>query len=193
MIPVRLAAVRGVSVPVVALAAVLVACGGDRSGGPRGEPSAVVGAAPDKTAAAGRATVSAAGPGVVTEGTVDFASRTSNVQVKGPKAEGAGVELRDPVRVVDLVRGVVEIEPYGGGEVRGASTIKYELEVDPKKAQLEGFGSRVFFADVWIDSDGRIRRVLVPTDKSQPRPKNDDPDLLDLITVDFYGFPEEKN
>ena len=191
MIPVRLAAVRGVFVPAVALAAVMAACGGDRSGGPRGEPSAVVGQAPDKTVAAGRATVSAAGPGVVGEGTVDFTAKTSDVRVEGPKAESAGVELRDPVRVVDLVRGVVDIEPYGGAEVRGASTIKYELEVDPRRAQVEGFGSRPFFADVWVDSDGRIRRVLVPTDKSKPRPKNDDPDRLDLITVDFYGFPEE--
>lgn len=191
MIPVRLAAVRGVSVPVVALAAVLVACGGDRSGGPRGEPSAVVGAAPDKTVAAARASVSGAGPGVVAEGTVDFVAGTSKVRVEGPKAAGAGPELRDPVRVVDLVRGAVEVDPYGGAEVRGASTIRYELEVDPGRAQVEGFGSEPFFADVWIDSDGRIRRVLLPTDKSKPRPAGHDPERLDLITVDFYGFPEE--
>ena len=175
---------RGLTLPAVALAAAVAACGADRSGGPKGSPSAVVGAAPERTVAARRATVHAAGPGVVSEGTVDFVGRRSEVRVEGPKASTAGVELRDPVTVVDLVRSVVEIEPYGGAEVRGASTIKYELEV-------VGSGGQRHFADVWIDSDGRIRRVLVPTDKTKPRPTRDDPSRLDLITVDFYGFPEE--
>jgi hypothetical protein len=175
--------VRGVSVPALALVALTAACGGDRSGGPRGEPSAVVRAAPDRTLEAGRASVYGAGPGVVSEGTVDFGARQSDVQVKGPNAASAGVELRDPVVVVDMVRGFTDVEPYGGGEVRGASTIKYELGVE--------YEGRRFFADVWVDSVGRIRRVLVPTDKSKPRPTRDDPDRLDLITVDFYGFPKE--
>jgi hypothetical protein len=176
--------VRGLSVPAVALVAALAACGADRSGGPRGTPSAVVRAAPDRTVAAGRAQVHAAGPGVVSEGFVDFGGRRSDVRVEGPKASTAGVELRDPVSVVDLVRRVAEIEPYGGAEVRGTSTIKYELEVD-------GDGGLRHFADVWIDGEGRIRRVLVPTDKTKPRPLRDDPDRLDLITVDFFGFPED--
>ena len=161
----------------------VAACGGDRSGGPKGAPSAVVRDAPDKTVATRRARVHAAGPGVTSDGTVDFANRRSDVRVQGPQAATAGPELRDPVVVVDLVRSVAEIEPYGGAEVRGVSTIKYELEVDYQ-------GER-FFADVWIDGDGRIRRVLVPTDKAKDRPKRDDPDRLDLITVDFFGFPEE--
>ena len=164
--------------------ALLAACGGDRSGGPRGTPQAVVRAAPDRTVAVGRARVHAAGPGVVSTGTVDFAAHRSQVTVAGPGSEKATAELRDPVVAIDIVRSASKIEPYGGTEVRGVATMKYELQVTPA-------GARPFFADVWIDSERRIRRVLVPTDKTKPRPERDDPDRLDLITIDFYGFGKE--
>ena len=57
-----------------ALGIALVACGGDRSGGPRGDPKTIVANAPARTTAAHTARVDVDGRDTTATGVVDFAN-----------------------------------------------------------------------------------------------------------------------
>ncbi|MGH9177876.1 MAG: hypothetical protein ACRD0N_04905 [Acidimicrobiales bacterium] len=177
------------------------ACGSDRTGGPRGEPSAVVGAAPDRTVAAGRARFEASAPGAVRSGEVDF-------EGSGPAGDqpptGEHPELDDPRAMVDLVRGALAVESYGGALVRGASTFRYEAVINveravveapaARRAAMEAFARRLgvpaFYADIWVDGEGRLRRVQLPLEKTTERPEARSKRIPEFVTVDFFGFPE---
>jgi hypothetical protein len=112
-----------------------------------------------------------------------------------------GLRFGDPIADINLVRGSVHILSDGGGEVRGASTIRYTVDVDPGQAlevtpsaeqaalrALLGNRTEVFKIDVWIDSRDRIRRVEVPLDLAHRTPVTR-PDFLPIAdTVDFLGF-----
>jgi hypothetical protein len=178
--------------PVLLAAALLVAgCGADRTGGPQGDPTQIVTRSPDRTVAAGRATATVATAGAQSDGPVDFATGTVAMTVRPPTANDAP-ELRDPLVALDVVRHVAKIVPFGGAEVRGASTIKYELDIAPPAdlaARLGGLHRRTFYADVFVDSAGRIRRVTVPLHLDERRPSDTNEILAKLVTVDFYGFP----
>jgi hypothetical protein len=119
------------------------------------------------------------------------------------KGTGSPPELIDPALAVDYVRGAIDIVPYGGAEVRGASTIRYSFNVDldiaaahasdaPRQAAVgairTALGRPTFYADVWVDTAGRIRRVQVPLDKRDKRPGYRDAVLEKLVTVDFYDY-----
>lgn len=184
---------------VVIVALVASSCGGDRSGGPTGRPQEVVLAAPDRTLRQRSAKVSVETPTAKSSGTVTFPT-TDHVTVSG---SGPSPELDDPLEVIDLVRGAVDIVAYGGAEVRGASTIRYSFDVDldvaaqdasteARRAQLRqvraDLGKPTFYADVWIDSQRRIRRVQVPLDRRDKRPGYTAVVLERLVTVDFYDF-----
>jgi len=45
-----------------------------------------------------------------------------------------------------------------------------------------------FYADVYIDTQGRIRRVLLPADLSVPRQYGHSQITNEEMTVDFYAF-----
>ena len=110
--------------------------------------------------------------------------------------------MRRPLSVVDLVRGAVEVVSYGGTAVREASTFRYEIVIDVEaavRATPEGrkaavrhladrLGAAAFYADVWVDGEGRIRRVQLPVDKTVQRPGNRDRSRPRLITVDLFAF-----
>lgn len=175
----------------------VVACGADRTGGPRGRPAEVVGAAPDRTVAAAEARFEVSAPDARRAGTIEFASPP------GPPAEaGPYPELDDPASVVDLVRGALAVESYGGAAVRGASTFRYEIVINVERAVVETaparrqameefarrLGASAFYADVWVDAGGRLRRVQVPVDKSTERPAARSRAMPALVTVDFFGY-----
>ena len=183
----------------LALSLAAAACGRDRSGGPKGAPDDVVHAAPDITTHQRSARVTVDTPTATSAGTIVFPT-TQQVRVNGA---GASEELGDPVSVLDLVRGAVDIVPYGGAEVRGASTIRYSFDVDLDVAALHAptaaararieqakaaLGRPTFYADVWVDSAGRVRRVQVPVDRRDKRPGYKDVVLERLVTVDFYDY-----
>ena len=187
---------------VLALGVGGVACGSDRTGGPRGEPQAVVDASPDRTLAAGGASFDATAPDAERDGSVDFDARgTVSAAVDGRKAT-VHPELQDPASVVDLVRGALAAVSYGGAAVRGTSTFRYETVINVERAvaetppdhraRVEAFakaiGAPAFYADVWIDGDGRLRRVQVPVEKTTERPPDRSTVLPRLITVDFFDF-----
>lgn len=177
------------------------ACGSDRTGGPRGEPAAVVDAAPDRTFAAGRASFDATGPDAARSGTVDFAAGVATGETTGVNT-GGHPELADPVSVVDLVRGAISPVAYGGAAVRGESTFRYEIVINversvaetppARRARMEEFarvlGGPALYADVWIDAAGRLRRVQLPVEKTTQRPPDRARELPRLITVDFSDF-----
>lgn len=165
-------------------------CGADRTGGPKGDPTTIVATAPDRTVAAGTASVEVAIPGAAAVGTVDFAGGRAEVDVKPPRFTAP--ELRNPLVALDIVRAAVKVTPYGGAEVRGASTIKYELEIapaEPLEAALGGgLTGDTFYADVFIDAQRRIRRVSVPLDLNELRPSRTNRILAKLATIDFFDF-----
>jgi len=104
--------------------------------------------------------------------------------------------------LVDLVRGALEVVSYGGTAVREASTFRYETVIDVEAAVRATPGARraavraladrlrssAFYADVWVDGEGRIRRVQVPVEKTTKRPGNRDRSKPRLITVDLFDF-----
>lgn len=204
---------RLVAVLTLVTGSVLVAaCGADRTGGPRGEPAAVVDAAPDRTVAAGPARFEASAPEAQRAGTIDFyASGAAATSTDGGTDTAAGAsggdasahpELTDPRAVVDLIRGALAVESYGGAAVRGASTFRYEAVINVERAVLETpaarrpameafarrLGAEAFYVDVWIDDAGRLRRIQLPVDKKTERPAARSRARPALVTVDFFDF-----
>ncbi|MDP8976325.1 MAG: hypothetical protein M3N28_08205 [Actinomycetota bacterium] len=188
-------------VPVLGLVALLGACSGGAAGS-RGAPEAVIRAAPERTLAAASARVEAAAPDASSVGVVRFPGPGAELQPSGPGASKGYPELRDPLAVVDLVRGALEVVSYGGTAVREASTFRYETVIDVEaavratpegrkaavQAMADRLGVRAFYADVWVDTEGRIRRVQMPVEKTVKRPGNRDRTRPPLITVDFFAF-----
>lgn len=139
---------------------------------PTGDPLEVVRAAPDLTTRAGRVRVFVAAPLQSLEAELDLSSPD------GPE------EVREQaVAALDLVRTVDEARPYGGQQVRGAPTMRYEVTV-------EGGGE----FNVWVDVEGRVRRVLRPDGPLTDSPPPKHPTGLPaLITIDFvFDEPEVK-
>jgi hypothetical protein len=169
---------------------VLAACGADRTGGPRGDPTAVVGKAPDLTVAARTARVVVATPNAKADGTIDFGTAQATMRVRPLTASGPA--LTKPALAIDVVRAAVSVRSYGGQEVQGASTIKYEVDVAPSAALASQLGGglrrETFYADVFVDSQGRVRRVVIPLDLNERRPSDTHVILAKLVTIDFYDF-----
>jgi hypothetical protein len=157
----------------------------------------VVRRAPGLTRASGVAKVTGHSTGVQSHGTLDLRSGLARMTTTGHGT--AGPFLTDPALALDLVPGATRVVSYGGVEVQGIGTIKYELDVDPAKvlaAAPAGRRSRLeavlptkpIYADVFIDTKGRIRRILLPTDLSVPRQYGDSKITNEEMTVDFFGF-----
>ena len=185
----------------VLVLAALAACGGATAGS-RGEPEAVVGSAPDRTIGQGTARVEAAAPDASSAGRLRLSEAGAHLQPSGAGPDHAYPELDQPLAVVDLVRGATEVVPYGGTAVRGVSTFRYETLIDVDRAirstpperreALRTFAdrlpSRTFYADVWVDGEGRIRRVQLPVDKTAERPGSRDRRKPRLVTVDLFDY-----
>lgn len=179
----------------------LAVCGGTTAGS-RGEPEAVVGAAPDRTIDHGTAQVEAAAPDASSAGRLRLSDPGAHLQPAGPGPGHAYPELDQPLAVVDLVRGAVEVVSYGGTAVRGVSTFRYETLIDVDRAirstpperreALHAFADRLpartFYADVWVDGEGRIRRVQLPVDKTAERPGSRERAKPRLVTVDLFDY-----
>jgi hypothetical protein len=209
---------------------VIPGCGGDRSGGPAGRPEDVVSHAVGVTLAAATARITINAPSAAAHGVVDLRARSgqltvSDVTLGRPAAlliAGAAGYLKqppeqawtalgatmpaalrggDPFANIDLVRGTVHILSDGGGEVDGASTIRYTLTIDPQqaltttpserqgglRAALQGRTS-LFMMDVWIDSELLIRRVELSTDLRATTPSTRSDRAPIATDVDYVAF-----
>jgi hypothetical protein len=189
--------VRALAVTVLFVVLVGAACGSEDGAGPRGSAQTVVGRAPALTEAAGRAKVASFAPGLQGNGSIDLHTGAARITSKGPGA--ANPFVSDPALAIDVVRGAVRIDTFGGVGVQGVGTMMYELDVDPAKALAAAptgrrerlakvLPAKLFYANVFIDTQGRIRRVLLPVDLSVPRQYGDSKITNEEMTVDFFAF-----
>ncbi len=189
---------------VVLLAVVAGACNGG-SAGPTGKPETVLRRAPDITLAGETARVVGAAPGVTATGVVTFATGVDNLVPEGLKRATPPFGVTEPAAVLDLLRGVVSVESYGGVEVQGEGAKRYEVDIDLDKAitatpverradlhKLEGRlgADGKLWADVFVDGLGRVRRVLLPVRTDMIRPYGDDKRIAQLVSVDYSDFGE---
>jgi hypothetical protein len=183
---------------------VAVGCGSNNADpGPTAAPERVVAAAADATFAARTARVVGAAPGVSATGAVTFASGEDDLAGVGPNAADAPFGVLQPAAVVDLLRGVVAVRAYGGVQVQGVGAKRYEVDIDlakavaatpqARRAELVLLDGQVgddglLWADVFIDSAGRVRRMLLPVQTASERPYGDDKHIPRLVSVDFSDF-----
>jgi len=139
----------------------------------------VVRSAPDRTLAGFAARVEAAAPDASSAGRVRLPVAEAPLEPTGPGAGKDYPELREPLALVDLVRGALEV-------VSGQAT------PESRRAAVRSFADRLgapaFYADVWVDGQGRLRRVQVPVEKTVQRPGTRDRTLPRLVTVDLFDF-----
>jgi hypothetical protein len=167
----------------------------------------VVARARTRTLSPRRATVAVATTGGTVEGALAPRSTTGTLggrPVDSAAASGSFAEMlsADPYLAIDLVEGRTHVETYGGAEVRGASAFRYDLDVSPAKALALAPPARkapiaalarmmrrpTIFVDVWVDEQGRLVRIQLPSDPNETRPGYTGGKLVDFVTVDLYGF-----
>jgi hypothetical protein len=200
------ALLRSLAVLVLGFAA-LTACSGGGDAGPTGKPDVVVAHAPDVTIATKTARVVGAAPDVTATGSVDFATGRDTLKVSGRKRTSPPFGVTEPAAVIDLLRGVVHVRAYGGAEVQGQGTKRYEVDIDLFKAisatpvarrpdlhRLDGVlgPDRQLWADVFIDKAGRIRRVLLPVQTQTTRPYGQSQIIPPEVSVDYSDFGSPK-
>lgn len=130
---------------------------------PTGDPLEVVQASADLTERAGEIRVFVDAPGESVSAVVDLARGV------GP----AGIRERARL-ALDVIRTADKAVAYGGQQVRGASTMRYE--VTPR-----GGGD----IDVWVSVDGAARRVQLPDGPLAEDPPIQPNGLPGLVTIDF--------
>ena len=189
---------------VVLLALGASACKGGGDAGPTGKPSVVVANAPAATFATTSAHVETAAPGVTGSGRVTFAAATNTIKLAGLKQAAPPFGVTDPVAMVDLLRGVVHVRSYGGAEVQGEGTKRYEVDIDlfnaivatpegPRRVELHKLdgmlgADKKLWADVFIDKAGRLRRILIPVHTDMDRPYGQSQIIPPMVSVDYSDF-----
>ena len=172
----------------VGLLAVGLLAGACSKGGDSPPPQAVVHGA---ATLSGQARIYVDGPdGRHAEGDVDLGARTGSLTLTAPASPartiglGAAVpppfdrpEYANPPAVLELVRYAERIDPFGGLLVRGTGAVRYDVHIRPP-------GQAPFFADVYVDRQGRLRRLTVPEDRNDHRVKDSEYRLARLITID---------
>jgi hypothetical protein len=176
---------------VLVLAPFLSAGCGSRGGVPKGAPTQVVRASAARAMVAGTARLIVDGPdGRHSEGVVDLKDHAGTLTVSAPGFAASATmgghvadraldrpEYTDPLAVLELVRYATHVDPFGGLLVRGAGTVRYDVDI----AQP---GERPFYADVYVDPRGRVRRLTVPEDRADHRVTDRDVRLARQITID---------
>jgi hypothetical protein len=194
---------------VVLLALGATACkGGSGDAGPTGKPATVVAKAPDITFATLGAHVVGAAPGVTATGRVDFKTGGDALSIRGLKKASPPFGVTQPAAMIDLLRGVVAVRSYGGSEVQGDGTKHYEVDIDlfkaitstpvgPRRVTLHLLDAQLgpdnkVWADVFIDSAGRVRRVLLPVKTDSDRPYGQSKIIPQMVSVDYSDFGSGK-
>lgn len=104
----------------------------------------------------------------------------------------------DPSQVLQALRGVADVREVGHDVVRGVDTTHYATNVDLQKAiasapandrndvrrALGMLGSTTMPVDVWVDAQGRARRMTVHADTSAFGPSGS----AFTMTVELYDF-----
>lgn len=154
---------RAIAALILFTIALAGACGDSPPRVPTGEPLQVVRASADVTERSGEITVFVDAPGETVRAAVDLAKDL------GPS------EVRQRARsALDVIRTATKAVAYGGQQVRGVSTMRYE--VTP-----QGGGD----IDVWVSVDGMARRVQLPDGPLAEAPPIQPNGLPGFVTIDF--------
>ena len=115
---------------------------------------------------------------------------------------GGGVQPGNPIAALDLLHGAIEVRPFGGAALRGTSTFRYELLVNADRVlaeapaerravlarMLEGMRGAAIEADVWVDVEGRVRRVQLGNDLTRGTTTTDRRGFAFATTIDLFDF-----
>lgn len=101
---------------------------------------------------------------------------------------GPGVQPGNPLAVLDLLRAPSKVEPYGGVSLRGVATQRYSLEIDASRLTRSTPGLAVVDAEVWIDDQGRLRRVQLANDLRVRTTTTDGEGLFPVTIIDLISF-----
>lgn len=107
------------------------------------------------------------------------------------------IQQANPSQFLDLLLGAGEVEEVGEEEVRGADTTHYRAVLDLQEAaaavpeesresfeaMIDAFETTEVPADVWIDDEGRLRKLAASLDPDGPGP---DPGAS--LTFEMYDF-----
>ncbi|MHB8512050.1 MAG: hypothetical protein ACYDCC_07680 [Actinomycetota bacterium] len=99
-----------------------------------------------------------------------------------------------PMSARGIMREASGLKKLGSSRVRGVSTTRYSLNVNPRKAGgkalsglLSRFGVGRFPLEIWVDAHGRIRRIRFTIDSSKFKNLGLGTFVLSF-SMDFYGF-----
>ncbi len=125
----------------------------------------------------------------------------------GVDAGSAGaLDQSDLTGSLDALRGVSgDVEEVGHEKVRGADTTHYRAEIDPEKAldevpeaqreqaakALEKLGGASLPVDVWIDGDGRTRKLSMTVDSDRLGVDAPGGPAKATVTYELYDFGVE--
>jgi hypothetical protein len=129
---------------------------------------------------------------------VDLASAGKSVGAAGLSQAQAG----DPSQTLDYLRGVTgNVARVGTDEIRGTHTTHYRTTVDLKKAAEQSptardrinstiklLGSSAQPLDVWIDAQGRVRRINYTVDLSKSKATTPSIPGSATFTLDLFDF-----
>jgi hypothetical protein len=129
---------------------------------------------------------------------VDLASAGKSVGAAGLSQAQAG----DPSQTLDYLRGVTgNVARVGTDEIRGTHTTHYRTTVDLRKAAeksptardiinstIKLLGSSTQPLDVWIDAQGRVRRIHYTVDLSKSKATTPSIPGSATFTLDLFDF-----
>lgn len=163
--------------------------------------------------AAGKLEVRQIGDVVYTKVPEAFAAQTGGktwIKIDGATAQQSGLSDlvgggNDPAQSLEYLRGVTgDVEEVGTETVRGEQTTRYRATVDLRKAagavpedrrkafeaSIQQLGTADVPVEVWVDEDGRTRRVVtsipVSAGSTSPAPSAAGDDVK--VTVEFFEF-----
>lgn len=163
--------------------------------------------------AAGELEVRQIGDVVYTKVPEAFAAQTGGktwIKIDGATAQENGLSDlvgggNDPAQSLEYLRGVTgDVEEVGTETVRGEETTRYKATVDLRKAagavpedkrkafeaSIKQLGTADVPVEVWVDEDGRTRRVVtsipVSAGGTSPAPSGAGNDVK--VTVEFFEF-----
>ncbi len=147
-------------------------------------------------------------PGVETEWvSLDFAQLTE--EVSGTDIQQfAQAGSNDPSNALALLKGTADsVEEIGSEDVRGEETTHYRATVDLRRsaeqagavrdqrqfeAFLDQFPSETIPVDVWLDDEGRTRRMRIDQPLPQTPGVSVPPGAGVVITIELYDFGVEE-
>lgn len=169
----------------VAAAALVLAGACNEPHLPEGDPAAVIAAAPDRTIAESPVQIEISRPSGRTATTLDL-------------RRGSG----EAAAVLDLVRGADDIDVFGGQRVRGVGALRYDVDFDVSVAAAKTpparrdavaalaprSGTDVVRGAVWVDRQGRLVRVLLPSPMFARTRATFRSGAEQVVTYDYFGW-----